>query len=1153
MEKILGVMAVGFFCLSTAAADALLWQLGKLDGSEAEFHPHYHAWEYGVAPEIRDNPAMDHRTHTYRYSIGSNREIAVPELVSGLATESERHWMSNDEIVSGITLDWRETKAGNRRLELDLINWSNPENGRNGILATLPNGSKKVFNLPDGGKDKPGPVKLAVVFPVRAGENGITIRIVSRAKHYQFQFDRIALFVTDTAPDRLPPRLERAFNAEDGIYTPGQAAKLTILTDNLSNDGGTLNYTVTDAFGKTVAEGTAAVRNRQGILNLPSAAHGYFKVVCRIADATLTTAYVVLEPVKLESLPESRFGCHAINADGYTLVEWPEWQAMTMRRAYLAGAKWVRHHSLHWFLREPKKGQYDWRNFDERLALAEKYKMNLLLTISGMPKWASASTDTRMTCCGTFYYQNYPPKNWQDWADFVGQVVTRYKDRIHWYELWNEPGYTSAFWTNGSAADFGRLLRTGYEAAKKADPGCVILDGAPLAPDFLEEAIRSTGGKPYFDVLSFHYAGSDKRDSDLIQRWKTVLTGLHRSDMPLVNSEEMGWAGGSAPLDFSSTLVKMYVREAVKGIAKTFAFDFFTSGSSFNASAFDIEHNPLPQYAAYRTMTHRLEQTEFVADLSSAETEAYWFDRQGTPVIVVWNDRKQPVSLPLGTPTATVIDIMDNSTPATTAHGIIQLQTSSIPQFIEGGNPTLLRQYSKLLQGLPRKLTLRPGTTAERSVTLTGINGHPQLLLPSGWTGHLSRNKLAISIPKTTAPGFYEVTAFFPINGIRVAGSFLVDVTSGTPGENLLFNGDFRQSTCGWFFPPTPHQFTVIEKAGVDGKAAACTHGTVFFGNTGSIKVRRGEKYVLLAEARGAGSFGGVYSLTNRKGKEVFPVQQGINCLTGQLTDEWKTFTEVIAIDHPEAAELHFSVLANYDDKKDKAVYFNRLEVVRLSDQLGLNQVIWQGVGSRLARAPTEGDWSRIPPMTADRRDAVCESDRAKWSGTSDLSASCRLALDAKFLYLRFDVRDDVFCPPAAHAEHPWKNDSIQLAFDPKREGKDCTEILIAGDASGHGWAYKETNFWTPEIPENLTRRGIMPDTQVTATPVPGGRQYRITIPLRELYPLTAKTAGFGFSWLVNDNDGQGRKYIQWSGGIGGNKDAALFGLVKIPLQQDRK
>ena len=183
--------------------------------------------------------------------------------------------------------------------------------------------------------------------------------------------------------------------------------------------------------------------------------------------------------------------------------------------------------------------------------------------------------------------------------------------------------------------------------------------------------------------------------------------------------------------------------------------------------------------------------------------------------------------------------------------------------------------------------------------------------------------------------------------------------------------------------------------------------------------------------------------------------------------------------------------------------------------------------------------------MKAERESEVAKGKGVTWAGPSDLSATCRMARDSKFLYLDFSVKDNICCLPESKMKNAWEKDSIQFAFDPTMEGKSQTEILIVPGKSGKGYAYKLINFWTSELPTDLTRRGLMRDVDVKTTPIAGGMEYKIKIPLRELYPLTTKTNEFGFSWLVNDNDGQGRKYIQWSSGIGPDKKASLFGLVR--------
>jgi hypothetical protein len=92
-------------------------------------------------------------------------------------------------------------------------------------------------------------------------------------------------------------------------------------------------------------------------------------------------------------------------------------------------------------------------------------------------------------------------------------VVGRYRGKIRYYQIWNEPNLAFE-WGNQdvSAAAYARLLQVAYTRAKAADPDCVIIAGA-LAPTidpgphnrsdvlFLEEMYRD-GAAGYFDVLS---------------------------------------------------------------------------------------------------------------------------------------------------------------------------------------------------------------------------------------------------------------------------------------------------------------------------------------------------------------------------------------------------------------------------------------------------------------------------------------------------------------------------------------------------------------------------------------------------------------------------------------------------------------------------
>ena len=1125
-------------------AEQAIWQLGKPDGSASEFKIPYRPWEYGNAPAISSSSAVDHRTYTFNYDIAANREISNPELVSSLATVREQAWMQKDEMVTGVKLVWNETDGGNRKLVFNTINWENQHGGKDGIEVMLPNGGKKIFALPAGKAKKQDILKFETVFPVKAGKNELTIRIASPAKHYRFDFDSIALEKTDAKPV-LPPVIESAFDAPDNIYHPGQPVALRFKAFNLPDGKGNLTYTVTDAFGKKVTTGNAVLNNSTGKVMLPSAERGYFKVDFRLDREPGQSSYVVIEPVTPEYVDDSRFGCHALNGDGYRLRYWPERQELKMRRAFQAGAKWARYHRLSWDVVEPAKGKYDWEFVDRKLALAEKYKLRVLLNVGDTPEWASSSTDKKLTVCGNYRYTQYPPKNWQDWADFITVVVNRYQGQVKWYELWNEPGYSSAFWCNGSASDFAKLLKVGYEAAKKADPNCVILSGAPLDPPaFFEEVLRNNGNKRYFDVMSIHYPGNDKRGGERVRRWREVMDKTGK-DVPLVNSEESKWTSSDESLDFASTLLKIYVREAALGISKTFGFELFDDNTSRKYSTFDIRDNPLPQYAAFRTMTHRLEHAKFVADLSTAECETYLFERQGTAILVFWSDKGREIALNLGAAGATLVNLMDVETPLRATDNIFKVRATSAPAFLIGGDLAMLTALGKVLKALPEEIILKPGETARRSLNLdpgaTGLT----LNLPAGWTGKIDRKETVLTAPKNTPEGVYDARISVVISGRACTIPFLIDVVSGVTGANLIRNGDFRNGMQFWYFPKDKTQWAIVKNS--DGSQGVKTIGPVFFGCAGGIKVRPGERYAVICEAEGSGSFGGVCTLLDHQGKTVYPKKPGINILSGKLDKEKKTFTDIISINEPQAVLLKFAALANHDDKAGREAVFHRFAIVRLTDKLTVNKVACRGVCVKNAPRITVdgelGEWGNIPAMTLSGSSNAIETASAKWSGPDDLSATCRVAMDPEYLYLAFAVKDNAAVP--GEIADAWNYDSIQLAIDPTLEGKDRTEIMIARDSSGKPFVFKLTNFWTAELPEGITPRGLLKTAEVAVKPTPDGMNYEVKIPLRELYPLTGENKEFGFSWLVNDNDGQGRKYLQWSSGIGPAKNASLFGLLQ--------
>lgn len=160
------------------------------------------------------------------------------------------------------------------------------------------------------------------------------------------------------------------------------------------------------------------------------------------------------------------------------------------------------------------------------------------------------------------------------------------------------------------------------------------------------------------------------------------------------------------------------------------------------------------------------------------------------------------------------------------------------------------------------------------------------------------------------------------------------------------------------------------------------------------------------------------------------------------------------------------------------------------------------------------------------------------WQGPKDLSVEAWLELDGDTLVLVFDVRDDKHHQPGTAAQL-WNADSVQYALTiPGREGRWELGVgrLPDGSTVSHAW----------DRPGGLAD----PVSQMTATSEQreGGIRYRVVAPLEAL-GLTAEQArrGFNFSFIVNDDDGEGREtFIQLTPGIGLQKDASHYPAVRF-------
>lgn len=151
-----------------------------------------------------------------------------------------------------------------------------------------------------------------------------------------------------------------------------------------------------------------------------------------------------------------------------------------------------------WARCEQKKGRYDFGWLDEAVdGLCEEGVRPWMCLAYGNPVYGAQKS------LGSRIFTDEPTL--QVWERYVTAVVERYKDRVHEWEVWNEPNLQGA---DQSAAYAELLIRTA-EAVRKVDPEAVIIGfGLSRMPvDFtgkVLDILRERNKLGLIDYVSFH-------------------------------------------------------------------------------------------------------------------------------------------------------------------------------------------------------------------------------------------------------------------------------------------------------------------------------------------------------------------------------------------------------------------------------------------------------------------------------------------------------------------------------------------------------------------------------------------------------------------------------------------------------------------------
>ncbi|MEA3396116.1 MAG: cellulase family glycosylhydrolase [Chloroflexota bacterium] len=181
----------------------------------------------------------------------------------------------------------------------------------------------------------------------------------------------------------------------------------------------------------------------------------------------------------------------------------PEKRARSLQMIADAGFHWIRQEFPWEDIEIHGQGDFEdrrhlphrsaWDKYDHIVDLAEQHHLEIIARLSNPPAWSRATGDAN----GTYA----PPDNFDDYGDYVATVAARYRGRIRFYQVWNEPNIYPEWGDQPvDPQEYTRLLCLAYDRIKAADPDAVVIAGA-LAPTDQLGALRPDGGNNLMDVI----------------------------------------------------------------------------------------------------------------------------------------------------------------------------------------------------------------------------------------------------------------------------------------------------------------------------------------------------------------------------------------------------------------------------------------------------------------------------------------------------------------------------------------------------------------------------------------------------------------------------------------------------------------------------
>ena len=508
--------------------------------------------------------------------------------------------------------------------------------------------------------------------------------------------------LTDYAPAQP---LEVAFDLPRAQRFPAVGERITVPVIVARSEGAEptlVTLTATDYFGRRVAETSLPTDGPRAEASLSFDAPGFVSLALGGPDDPLDEAQLCVVAPMPDGIGDDRFfGCHGTEGTP------GEYHALTAMAK--AGARFWRLHDMpsytQWYMVEPEKGRWVW--YDEAIDAMRERGMEVFGVFCRTPEWAGRDPGGERVNSTA-----WPPRDWDEYGEYVYRTVEHYRDQIHCWEAWNEP-WGRGFWA-GTPEEYGKLLEVTHAQAKRADPGCTIVGGCfwPPEPEFTDRVL-ATGALSLMDAVSYHhYCEPDAVAMGQVKDWYEHMRGkidaAGGKELPLWMTE-----GGTACPSFyawlgrrdqaraaAETVAKHLIQTKALGVETFFyyyAWQEIGSPRMFHGLAsgwyvhplLEYDGSPKTSYAAYSGAAHLLTGAKPVGQIEEGRFRIYAFQRGDDAVLALWarDALVEPARLSVDVGNAVrQYDLMGAEQPVRREAGQCVLELDSAPTYLIARN-----------------------------------------------------------------------------------------------------------------------------------------------------------------------------------------------------------------------------------------------------------------------------------------------------------------------------------------------------------------------------------------------------------------------------------------------------------------------------------